>query len=267
MKNYSDEVELLKEISAFCEEQINSSGEIKTERWLERLVELGLLGENVEETQQDKINKSQYIKALMIYDELSLYENVFYAQNRDLNSYCRMLRATQKSFIPLSLLKSNMKTWGLYYTDDNNIIDLQKNISLCLEFANHVRNKISGHLENDVINNAIQWGPTLFHEACKNDRMLQKCQMYKYILESAINSYMDESTHQHKIFKEEIDLSVPHTCQVFYEYLNNLIINSIKYLSFVIEKINSPITYFHVIPLNLIKSAGETDFKTKNKGR
>ena len=30
---------------------------------------------------------------------------------------------------------------------------------------------------------------------------------------------------------------------------------------------NSKIIYFHGLPANLIKNAGGTDFKTKNKGR
>ena len=46
-----------------------------------------------------------------------------------------------------------------------------------------------------------------------------------------------------------------------------LIKDSLEYLRKLKKTMNSKIIYFHGLPANLIKNAGETDFKTKNKGR
>lgn len=59
-----------------------------------------------------------------------------------------------------------------------------------LEFANHMRNKLAGHIENDVIENSVQWEATIFSAINKGSRQLQRLLMYKSILESGINSYV-----------------------------------------------------------------------------
>lgn len=266
--NVSDEnVIFLKEIISFCESKINNSeNEVGKDCFLNKLKILGALDEDFEETDEDRLLKSQYIKASVLYDELSFYD-VFFRDEGSNIPFFTMYYMTKNSFLTLSLLKSNINNWGQYYKNDNVLITLQRQIFPGLEFTNHLRNKISGHIETDVMNNTVQWGPYIFEDICKKNKLLQKRLIYQYILESAINSYLDKDTHQHKIFGKEIYLSDSSTCKTFYEYLQNLIVDSIKYLSLVKEIINSKIFYFHGTPANLIKKASETDFVTKNKGR
>ena len=136
-----------------------------------------------------------------------------------------------------------------------------------LEFANHVRNKITGHIENDVLDNSIQWEPTIFQDSHKGNLKIQRFLMYKSILESAINSYVEPTTGLHKIFKHEIDVFADITKNEFYEYFKQLIKDSLEYLSKLISLIDDQIVYFSGLPANLIKNVAITDFKTKNKGR
>ena len=95
---------------------------------------------------------------------------------------------------------------------------------------------------------------------------MQTFLLYRSILESAINSYID-ANGKHKIFKQEIDIIYPDTCKLFYTYHMQLIKDSLEYLRKLKNTMNSKIIYFHGLPANLIKNAEETDFKTKNKGR
>jgi hypothetical protein len=61
--------------------------------------------------------------------------------------------------------------------------------------------------------------------------------------------------------------SYPDTCKLFYTYHMQLIKDSLEYLRKLKNTMISKIIYFDGLPANLIKNAGETDFKTKNKGR
>lgn len=90
--------------------------------------------------------------------------------------------------------------------------------------------------------------------------------LYRSVLESAINSYID-ANDKHIIFKKEIDILYPDTCKLFYTYHIQLIKDSLEYLRKLKTTMNSKIIYFHGLPANIIKNAGETDFKTQNRGR
>ncbi len=260
----------LEEIKAFCESMISlNSAEKRNEKidvFFEEMKTKGYIDEDFNETDENQYLKSQYIKVSIIYDDLSLYDNSFYTEKGNLDSICRMYQATKNSFLPLALLKSYINGWGRYHANDANLNDLKNKILPGLDFANYVRNKIAGHIENEVIDNSVQWEPTIFQDSIKNNGELQRFLLYRSILESAINSYIDE-TGKHKIFNQEIDILFPNTCKLFYTYHIKLINESLEYLRKLKTKMNSKIIYFHGLPANLFKKAGETDFKTKNKGR
>lgn len=241
--------------------------EIGMENFQNWLVEIGYLTKDFEETEENRDLKSQYIKAVMIYDDLSIYNKGFCVERDNIDSVWKMYQATKNSFLPLALLWANINNWGKYYRNDEAMIKLQKKIRPGLEFANHVRNKITAHIESDVINNSVQWEPFIFHNDIKNKESDQQIRIYKSILESSINSYTCPQTGKHKIFKKEIDIFNHETCNEFYTYMIKLIKNSLKYLDKLKNKINSQIIYFDGSPANLIKEAAATNFETKKKGR
>lgn len=271
MEDYNKEnkIKKLKEIKAFCESLISLSDEKRNEKievFFEELKVKGYIDADFNETDENRYLKSQYIKASIIYDDLNLYNNVFYAERGNLDSICRMYQATKNSFLPLTLLKSYINGWGRYHANDAYLNALKNKILPGLEFANHVRNKITGHIENDVISNSVQWEPTIFQDTFKDNETMQRVLLYRSVLESAINSYID-ANDKHIIFKEEIDILYPDTCKLFYTYHIQLIKDSLEYLRKLKTTMNSKIIYFHGLPANIIKNAGETEFKTKNKGR
>lgn len=264
-------IERLEKIKAFCEAMISLSSKEKrsekTEEFFEYMKTNMYLDADFEETPDNRYLKTQYIKASIIYDDLYIYKGVLYWENGNLDSICKMYQATKNSFLPLALLKSYINGWGRYHADDSYMNTLKNKINSGLEFANHVRNKIIGHIENDVIDNSVQWEPTIFQNPIKDEELLQKFLMYRSILESAINSYIDETTGRHKIFNVEIDIIFPDTSKLFYTYINELIKDSLEYLFKLKVILKSKIIYFNGLPANLMKNAGETNFKIKNKGR
>lgn len=269
-KEIENKIKKLKQIRAFCETMITISSNEKRsneiENFFEELKVNGFMDEDFVETEENKYLKSQLIKAILIYDNLSLYDGTLVIEGR-LDFICRMYQTTENSFLPLALLKTYIRGWSRYHKDNAELNELKEKIWPGLEFANHVRNKITGHIENDVIDNSVQWEPTIFQDAIKDNQLMQRFLIYKAILESAINSYIDDKTGAHKIFNQEIDIIFPDTRKLFYKYLQNLIHDSMSYLNCLIGIMRNKIEYFHGLPANLIKSAGETDFKTPNKGR
>lgn len=91
--------------------------------------------------------------------------------------------------------------------------------------------------------------------------------MYQSLLESSINSYQDDKTEQQKIFQEEIDLNLPYYADMFFEYLYQIVEESLRYLNILISTIDFKIRYFNGLPIDLMRTASETKFKLKAKGR
>ena len=269
-QNKNNEIKKLKEIMAFCESMISlDSAEKRSEKIIEFFEDLkkqGVLDDDFVETDENRYLKSQYIKVTIIYDDLSLYNGALNAKRDNLDSFCRIYQATKNSFLPLALLKSHINGWSRYHSDNEHMNALKNKMLPGLEFANHVRNKITGHIENEVIDNSVQWEPTIFRDSIKDNENLQRLLLYRSLLESAINSYID-GTGKHMIFNQEIDFLLPKTCDLFYSFLKELINNSLEYLHLLKAVMNSKIIYFHGLPANLMINAGETEFKTKNKGR
>lgn len=240
--------------------------EKKKEELLRKLKEQNYLDTDFIDTEDSLEAKSQYIKASIIYDDLFPYKDAFCAIKDNPSTFCRMYQATKNSFLPLALLKSNIKSWSKYHIDDTNMNDLRDKIMPGLEFANHVRNKITGHIEKDIIDNSIQWDPFIFEQNVKDNEIVQKIRIYRSILESAINSYVDNAGN-HKVFKAEIDFFYPKTCELFYRYINELINKSLNFLELLKTHLKSKIIFFKGRPANIIIKAAETDFSVKNKGR
>lgn len=219
------------------------------------------------ETEENKSLKTEYIKATFIYDDLKFYHDHLHIEAEDAEGLVKKYQYVKGIMLPLSLLSKNLKTWSKYSNGNERLIILQKLLREKLEFANHIRNKITGHLENEVLGITIQWEPFIFNEVCKEGKIGQRLVMYRSLLEAAINSYQDEKTGRQKVFQKEIDLNIPYYAEMFFEHLFQMVDESIEYLEELRTTIDAQIRYFSGIPLDLSQAAGKTDFKLKSKGR
>lgn len=227
---------------------------------------VGMITEDFDESEKNKALKIEFVKAQLIYDDLQMYTTYSRQVNSNEDALCSSMQAVKNILLPLAILSSNIKSWGQYYQDDDELKGLKLRIIEGLDFANHMRNKITGHLEDEVLKNTIQWEPGIFEVSMK-DTAMQRFLIYKALIESAANSYIDSVSHKHRIFEEEVDLIDPATSKKFREYMVTLVNDSMEFLRKFTSLLNSKLEYFAGNPENLYKEAGETDFRLKKKGR
>lgn len=270
-KEKKKELEHLNYINAVLKYLIDNPNAIdykeKYDSLKEYFIKEGMVNKAFHDTQDNKLYKCDLIKACIIYDDLSFFDKQLKKEPIGAEGFCNHLQSTKNIMLPLANLNDNMHHYGIYIAQSPTLIELNKKISPGLDFAKHLRNKIVGHLENEVYNNAIQWEPSIFKKGIKDVEHGQRMFVYRSILESAINSYVKPSTDSQKIFNHEIDLFYPKDIDEFYNYLENLVTDSLRYLDSIMKIIDSKIVYHNGIPLDIITAASETNFRVKPKGR
>lgn len=238
----------------------------KLNELIEFMRDAGMISEDFNEPEENKELEIQFVKAQLIYDDLQMYTTHFQQVTDKYDAICTALQTVKDILLPLAVLSSNIKKWGKYYQNNDELKDLKSKLNDGLEFANHMRNKITGHLEDEVIRNTIQCEPAIFEVRMK-DTIMQRYLIYKSLIESAANSYVDPITGKHRIFDYEVDLSYPETNEKFRDYMITLVKDSMEFLEKFKMLLNSKIVYFSGTPENIYKKAGKTDFRLKYKGR
>lgn len=135
-----------------------------------------------------------------------------------------------------------------------------------IEFATYLRNKVVAHIHPELIAKAIEWQPTLRRVPGRIDKPDQALLVNLWVLETAINTYVDESG-AHKIFESETDLLYPPNWSRFLSFLESSIRGSMVYLSslsdFWIPKVAPPDS--DAFDPELALKAGSTEFQFLKK--
>lgn len=149
-------------------------------------------------------------------------------------------------------------TYQFHPTPSVGIKPIKKN----LEFAKYLRNKFVGHIHPQLIEKAIEWQPTLRKLVSKLHDPNATFMINLWLLETAINSYVDGSGN-HKFFESETDLLYPPDCRRFLSFLEITVRGALEYLTLLIEywapTLGTPGGMS--IDLELAIKAGKTDFK------
>lgn len=145
--------------------------------------------------------RRDYIQIKVMYEDIH-YQMKQFVNGKNTND---KLIALKYAMIPLNQVLDQRKTLAKYVID---IPELKKYDKLYkhLDFFKHVRNKLSGHLDNDVVKMANDWEPLIFHPKCKDDKEFQLFTILKSLFETSINSYKGQGTEQ--LFQKEIDILV-----------------------------------------------------------
>ena len=206
----------------------------------------------------DKL-KTKYLRAIILKNEITEHHKKL----NDEQDFIKKMILFKNCFVTLDILRDSFSHFNEIQNENNKLAEKSRSLKKRLKFTNHIRNKISGHLEEDLLEKAIQWEPQIFKAATKNNKEFQIILSYKTIIESAINSYLDENLKQ-KVFDTEIDLLFTPNRTLFYNYIGEINIDSINYLSEIILILENKIEFWADEKMyEMAKKAGETEFKLK----
>lgn len=225
----------------------------------------------MQEITQEKF-KRDYVKASILLHESQFLVNASNTLNTEDNAKSQLVLFTciKYNFIALKNIHDSKCDFNIYNTDNEELNKLSKALNPYLEFATHVRNLVSGHLDNGIIDNAVQWEPFIFakglekHES--NNKEIQLIIIYRTLLESAINSYVDKDGRQ-KQFGEELDLNIPQYSSMLLDYMNSANDASFAYLTELTHYLNDKIEYIEDLSglFNAMQLAANTDFSNYKK--
>lgn len=206
-------------------------------------------------------SKAVYINLMMLEDELTYFDHILSKCTQDMHDLVEKLRATRGVFLTLYNVK-DIST-KVRVKDQSEHTNKTRLLRRELEFANHVRNKGIGHLDSALMKRAVQWNPLMFVEVEKQPKGLRLAEVYRAVIESCINSYIDSDGIQ-KVFGHEIDLTYPKDANEFYGYLKKLVNDSLDWISDSIAILHSNINFHTQDDVKELASvAANTDFNLK----
>lgn len=205
--------------------------------------------------------KSNFLRLTVLKDEIEFFHKTLLKPN----TFLDQLRYIKQNFTTLNTLRESISQFDNYIKDSKELSLKTKTLRKRLEFVNHLRNKIGGHLDDELLKRAAQWEPHIFSETISEYKDFQLLLVYKTIIESSINSYVDESDNDNqKFFKTEIDLNYPPDRNLFFNFLGNLNIDVINWISQMITSVELDFKYSNIVEtFKFCKIAGATDFNLK----
>lgn len=147
------------------------------------------------------------------------------------------------------------------YKEAPHLSEIYKTASKEFKFAKYLRNKFAAHIHPELLAKAIEWKPELRFLADRMDeqQIMQFCNLC--VLETAINTYVDQSG-DHLVFDSETDLFFPNDTERFSRFLEKVIRTGIQYLTelgvVLRSKIDKPAEGLE--SLEYQKTAGLTEF-------
>lgn len=204
----------------------------------------------------DKL-KTTYLRALILLNDISSYHQSL----NDEDEWSKKMRLFKNCFVALDIFRDSFRSFSSLLRDNVALSGKARNLKKRLIFINHLRNIISGHLAENLLEKAVQWEPYIFSDKTKENESAQLFLAYKTLLESAINSFIDKESKQ-KVFDTEIDLLYPSNQTLFFDYVGELNIDSIYLLREILKILRDKIVFLdeNQVMTAYIK-AGETDFR------
>lgn len=200
--------------------------------------------------EEEKIYKRDYFRTIILLKEINFFsDHLFKKEKHDkepekaIKQYINEQIYLKYVFLPLNLLRESISSFNLYCKNNDNLTAKKRKLNKELEFINHLRNKVSGHLSDEAIDKMVQWIPEIYDEKAEKDSIYQEYQIYRGALEVAINSFQDTEGNQ-KQFGKEIDIQIPEYRKLFYDYLLDVVNDAINFLECIQDIIRSNLVYF-----------------------
>ena len=184
--------------------------------------------------------KADYVGLKIILNELLTFEKDIHLTSADKDSLAFQMRATLNVFVPLHNLKDAINK--IRIKGDSDFVSKTRKLRKDLEFISHIRNKGAGHIDQEILERAVQWHPHIFRDATRENDDYLTYECYRAVIESGINSYICKDGVQ-KVFETEIDLLYPPNAKQFYGFLAELISISIEWIHETLDILKSEIVY------------------------
>lgn len=200
--------------------------------------------------EEEKKYKRDYFRTILLLKEIEFFsDHLFKKEEYDKNpekaikQYIDEQIYLKYDFLPLNLLRESISSFNSYCENNDILTDKKRKLNKELEFINHLRNKVSGHLSDEAIDKMVQWIPEIYDENAKQIAAYQEYQIYRGLLEVAINSFQDADGNQ-KQFGKEIDIQIPEYRNLFFDYLLETVNDAINFLECIQDIIRPNLVYF-----------------------
>lgn len=207
--------------------------------------------------EDDKKYKRDFLKTVILLKEIKFFSDHLFKEQYKSNDAVAMQQRyldnqiyLKYDFIPLNLLRESLDGFSIYCKDNPELTVQHKKLKKDLDFVNHLRNKVGAHLSDEALDKMIQWNPDIYGDCAKTNPVVQEYQIYRSMMDVAINSYLDEKGKQ-KQFGTEIDIELE--SKVFYTYLLDTVNLAIHFLEDVQNIIRPNIKYIKLSESTLSK--------------
>lgn len=198
--------------------------------------------------------KSKLLKADLVDIDRQLEENGF----KDISS----MLLIKQAFVTIANLVDFELTVRPMYADHRELSGIFSKASKEYEFAKYLRNKFIGHIKPELLEKAIEWKPELRYMLKETDKPDVMFMYNLWILETAINTYVNPDEH-HKIFDSETDLVYPPDMKRFLIFLTHVVKSGIEYLEALSTAIGQSVEMLEYTEQDMAHwlAAGKTDFE------
>lgn len=213
----------------------------------------------------EKKYKRDFLRTVILLKEIKFFSDHLFKEQYKSNDAAAMLQKhidnqiyLKYDFIPLNLLKESLEHFSIYCKDNLELSAQYKKLKKDLDFVNHLRNKVGAHLSDEALDKMIQWNPDIYDDRARTDVLFQEYQIYRSMMEVAINSYLDTNGQQ-KQFGTDLDIELE--AKVFYTYLLNTVNSSILFLEKIQNVIRPNIKYIKLSKSTVREEEREDYFK------
>ena len=195
----------------------------------------------------EKNYKRDFLRTVLLLKEIKFFSDHLFKEQYKSSDAAAMLQKhidnqiyLKYDFIPLNLLRESLENFSIYCKDNAELSSQYKRLKKDLDFVNHLRNKVGAHLSDEALDKMIQWNPDIYDDRARTNALFQEYQIYRAMMEVAINSYLDEKGRQ-KQFGTDLDIELE--AKFFYTYLLNTVNSAIRFLEEIQNIIRPNIKY------------------------
>lgn len=215
--------------------------------------------------EEEKKYKRDFLRTVILLKEIKFFSDHLFKEQYKSNDAAAMLQKhidnqiyLKYDFIPLNLLRASLDVFSIYCKENPELIAQSKKLKKDLDFVNHLRNKVGAHLSDEALDKMIQWNPDIYDDRARTNKPFQEYQIYRAMMDVAINSYLDEKGRQ-KQFGTEIDFELE--SKIFYIYLLNTVRLAIRFLEEIQNIIRPNIKYIKLSESTVREDEREDYFK------